>query len=93
MVTKGYKNSVLYENTVFHRPVSVTYISRHTETTTQRRIDMKNVTLTQIRKEVVAAGGEYKKLKMYLNGQDAYEVNSVTMTKANMIERFNEGAL
>ena len=54
---------------------------------------MKNVTLTQIRKEVVAAGGEYKKLKMYLNGQDAYEVNSVTMTKANMIERFNEGAL
>jgi hypothetical protein len=54
---------------------------------------MKNVTLTQIRKSVEAAGGTYNKLKMYLNGQDAYEVNGVTMTKADMIERFNEGAL
>ena len=54
---------------------------------------MKNVTLTQIRKEVIAAGGEYRKLKMYLNGQDAYEVNSVTMTKASMVERFKRGDL
>jgi hypothetical protein len=54
---------------------------------------MKNVTLTQIRKSVEAAGGTYNKLKMYLNGQDAYEVNSVTMTKAEMIERFQMGAL
>jgi len=54
---------------------------------------MKNVTLTQIRKSVEASGGEYRKLKMYLNGQDAYEVNSVTMTKAEMIERFQMGAL
>jgi len=54
---------------------------------------MKNVTLTQIRKSVEATVGTYNKLKMYLNGQDAYEVNSVTMTKAEMIERFNEGAL
>ena len=40
MVTKGYKNSVLYENTVFHRPSRLPYISRHTETATKRRIDM-----------------------------------------------------
>jgi len=54
---------------------------------------MKNVTLTQIRQHVEATGGTYNKLRMYLNGNDAYEVNSVTMTKADMIERFNEGAL
>ena len=54
---------------------------------------MKNVTLTEIRKSVEATGGEYRKLKMYLNGQDAYEVNSVTMTKADMIERYKLGAL
>jgi hypothetical protein len=54
---------------------------------------MKTPTLTQIRKSVEASGGEYRKLKMYLNGQDAYEVNSVTMTKADMIERFQLGAL
>jgi len=43
---------------------------------------MKSPTLTQVRKSVEAIGGEYRKLKMYL-----------TMTKAEMIERFNEGAL
>jgi len=54
---------------------------------------MKTPTLTQIRHHVEASGGTYKKLKMYLNGNDAYEVNGVTMTKADMIERFNGGAL
>ena len=54
---------------------------------------MKSPTLTQIRKSVEASGGEYRKLKMYLNGQDAYEVNGTTMTKADMIERFKRGAL
>ena len=63
------------------------------ETTTQRRRDMKSPTLTQIRKSVEASGGTYNKLKMYLNGQDAYEVNGVTMTKAEMIDRFQMGAL
>ena len=43
---------------------------------------MKSPTLTQIRKSVEAAGGTYNKLKMYL-----------TMTKAEMIERFQMGAL
>ena len=52
------------------------------ETTTQRRRDMKSPTLTQIRKSVEASGGEYRKLKMYL-----------TMTKSEMIERFQMGAL
>ena len=54
---------------------------------------MKNVTLTQIRQHVEATGGTYNKLRMYLNGNDAYEVNSVTMTKADMIERFKRGEL
>ena len=54
---------------------------------------MKTPTLTQIRKSVEASGREYRKLKMYLNGQDAYEVNGVTMTKAEMIDRFQMGAL
>ena len=43
---------------------------------------MKNVTLTEIRKSVEATGREYRKLKMYL-----------TITKAEMIERFQMGAL
>lgn len=54
---------------------------------------MKNVTLTQIKKEVLAAGGEYKKCKFYLNGNDAYEVNGRVMTKHEMIEAYNMGAL
>ena len=54
---------------------------------------MKTPTLTQIRKSVEASGGEYRKLKMYFNGQDAYEVNGVTMTKADMIERYKLGVL
>jgi len=54
---------------------------------------MKNPTLTQIRKAVEVTGGEYRKLKMYLNSQDAYEVNGVTMTKSEMVERFQRGDL
>jgi len=54
---------------------------------------MKNVTLTQIRKEVQAAGGEYKKENFKLNGNDAYTVNGVTMTKAQMIESYKLGQL
>ena len=54
---------------------------------------MKKPTLTQIRKEVQAAGGEYKKENFYLNGQDAYSVNGQTMTRVEMIERHMRGAL
>ena len=54
---------------------------------------MKNPTLTQIRQAVEATGGTYNKLRMYLSGQDAYEVNSVTMTKSEMVERFKMGVL
>jgi hypothetical protein len=54
---------------------------------------MKNVTLTEIRQAVESNDGTYNKLRMYLNGQDAYEVNGTTMTKADMIERFKRGEL
>lgn len=54
---------------------------------------MKNPTLTEIRKSVEAKGGEYKKEKMYLNGEDAYTVNGKTMTKTQMIEAYKHGAL
>ena len=54
---------------------------------------MKNVTLTQIRKSVEAAGGTYKKCKFYLNGNDAYEVNGKTYTKTQMIEAYRMGDL
>lgn len=54
---------------------------------------MKTPTLTQIRQAVESSGGTYSKLKMYLNGNDAYQVNGVTMTKADMIERFMRGEL
>lgn len=54
---------------------------------------MKKPTLTQIKKEVIAKGGEYRKLKIRLNGNDAYEVNGRTMTKSEMIERFMMGGL
>ena len=54
---------------------------------------MKNPTLTQIRKAVEATGGTYNKLRMYLSGNAAYRVNGVTMTKADMIERFKRGEL
>ena len=50
-------------------------------------------TLTQIRRHVEVTGGTYRKLKMRLNGNDAYEVNGVTMTKADMIERYKRGVL
>ena len=50
-------------------------------------------TLPEIRNIVMRNGGTYKKLKMYLNGKNAYEVNGVTMTKADMIERFQRGEL
>ena len=54
---------------------------------------MKSVTLTQIKKEVVANGGEYKNEKVYLNGQEAYTVNGKTMTKPAMIEAYKRGEL
>lgn len=54
---------------------------------------MKKTTLTQIKKSVEAKGGEYRKLKMYLNGHEAYEVNGRTMTKGEMIDRFMLGEL
>ena len=54
---------------------------------------MTSVTLTQIRKSVEAKGGEYKKENFRLNGNDAYTVNGVTMTKAHMVESYKIGAL
>ena len=54
---------------------------------------MKKVTLTEIRKSVESKGGSYKKLKMTLNGNDAYEVNGRTITKREMIERYRLGEL
>lgn len=50
-------------------------------------------TLTQIKKDVIANGGEYKKLKMRLNGNDAYEVNGATYTKPQLIEAYKMGAI
>ena len=50
-------------------------------------------TLTEIKKSVLAKGGEYKKAAMRLNGYDAYTVNGETMTRAVMVERFKRGEL
>ena len=68
---------------------------RHIEAVHTKRKEetMKNVTLTQIRKSVEAAGGTYKKCKFYLNGNDAYEVNGKTYTKTQMIEAYRMGDL
>ena len=54
---------------------------------------MKNVTLTKIKKEVIANGGEYKKENAYLNGEEAYTVNGKTMTRAAIIESYKRGKL
>ena len=54
---------------------------------------MKSPTLTQIRKSVESTGGTYSRQNITLAGNPAYQVNSVTMTKAEMIERFQMGAL
>lgn len=54
---------------------------------------MKKVTLTEVKKFVLANGGQYKKCKIYINGNDAYEVNGLIMTKREMIERYNLGEL
>jgi len=54
---------------------------------------MKKPTLTQIRQAVESAGGTYRKLKIYLHGNDAYEINGVTMTKVEMMERYKMGEL
>lgn len=37
---------------------------------------MKNITITEIRNHLKAKGATLKKLKMSLNGNDAYEVES-----------------
>ena len=54
---------------------------------------MTTVTLTEIRKNVQAAGGEYKKERFQLNGQPAYRANGRIMTKADMIESYRLGVL
>ena len=54
---------------------------------------MKTPTLTEIRKSVEAAGGDYKKASFYLNGEDAYTVNGRDMTKSVMILRYQRGEL
>lgn len=50
-------------------------------------------TLTEIRKSVEAAGGEYKKLNHYLNGNECWEVNGKIYTKPQLIEAFKLGEL
>jgi len=53
----------------------------------------RKLTLTDICEHVEAYGGTYTKLKMQLNGNDSYEVNGVTMTKSEMVERYKLGQL
>ena len=53
----------------------------------------RKLTLTDIRKHVEATGGTYSRQNITLNGNPAYHVNGVTMTKAEMIERFQRGML
>ena len=50
-------------------------------------------TLTQIRRHVEVTGGTYSRQNITLNGNSAYQVNCVTMTKADMIERYKRGVL
>lgn len=54
---------------------------------------MKNVTLTQVKKSVLAVGGTYKKCHFKVNGKDAYEVNGKIYTKHNLICAFIFGDL
>ena len=54
--------------------------------------NMKNPTLTEIRKSVESTGGTYSQ-NINLAGLPAYHVNGVTMTKNDMIERFQRGML
>ena len=54
---------------------------------------MKNVTLTQIRKSVEAAGGTYKKCAFTLNGNDAYRVNGKVYTKQQLVDAYHAGDL
>lgn len=54
---------------------------------------MKNVTLTQIRESVEAAGGTYKKCGFTLNGNDAYEVNGNVYTKQQLVDAYHAGDL
>jgi len=53
----------------------------------------KKPTLTEIRKDVQAAGGTYEKCRFYLNGHDAYKVNGKIYTKNEMIEAHMRGDL
>ncbi len=55
--------------------------------------EMKNVTLTQIRKSVESSGGNFKNCKFYLNGNDAYEVNGKVYTKKELIDVYLAGGL
>ena len=48
-------------------------------------------TLTEIKRAIKLTGGEYKKLKIRINGNDAYEVNGKTYTKQQMIEAYDMG--
>lgn len=54
---------------------------------------VKSVKLSDIRKHVTSNGGEYEKLRIRLNGMDAYEVNGVTYSKNQLKEAFAMGLL
>ena len=54
---------------------------------------IKQPTLTKIKKDIIKNGGTYRKLKMTLNGNPAYEVSGRTMTKDQMIEEYMLGLL
>jgi len=49
--------------------------------------------LTEIKKTVLSKGGDYSKLKIKLNGNDAYNVDGKIYTKSQMINAYNEGSL
>ena len=52
---------------------------------------MNNTTITQVKKSIIENGGEFKKEKFKLNGNDAYTINDRTMTKQQAIEAFVMG--
>ena len=58
---------------------------------------MKNITITEIRNHLKAKGATLTKLKMRLNGNDAYEVESSggfnVYTAHELKEAFKHGAI
>lgn len=49
--------------------------------------------VSKIKKFVLTHGGDFKKEFFYLNGENAYTVNGLTMTGPQMLYRYNRGEL